>query len=636
MDQTIPAFNKGVYNLLNAENIPADSAQDALNFLSVDGKQMLAPGRQALGAEGSVGGTQGFHKGYKVDGSTVLYCKMGTKIKYYDGSAWQDCITGLSATDEYTFANYSSLAGAFTFVNGPGAYYKIINAVPASPVDVYNSSKNFYGYILIDKSRTLLWNRSTDKTGLYGSYIDRQDSTVYTTVSGEALGVLGSTNYTGTLAFKGGGARRTCFGVSITATTGAGTETFTDNFLGVLTSNFGGTGTINYATGAYNVTFANTTTGAVTGNYQWEDSSLKGVADFSKSGTRLAGEGFQFPQDEGGDAILSVQIGQDGVYYSLKEKSAYSLSIDVDDLGATNQVFRKEMGLPYFRAALSTNKGIFFINTANPTNPVMTILQKQQTGNFVEPVTLFGEFDFANYTYDHAAFATYDRWIAVFCRTPKSTTNNRILMCNLESRTVDIVGYTGNMGIQSGSKFYVADSVQSSVYDTFSGFDDLGNSVVGFWKGRDETMGTSSGKGVAVRTDDLKKFRKLKFKGNISLGQSVGVYLSYDSGAYTLVGTIYGGASYVNRSLGQAIGGSLIGVEQVGGDDATNVYPYYMEMKVRPPKFRKVTMKLVPDGIGHFDFNLITYNDLLLFENRMPTANRQKQRVSLDGTATNQ
>jgi hypothetical protein len=282
------------------------------------------------------------------------------------------------ASTEVTYANYSSLSGTSMFINGPDGYWKVMTANPGSPIDVYDAARNFKGYILIDRGRTILWNRDKDKTGLYGSWIDRQNSTVYTTVSAEAVGASGSTNYTGTLAFKAGGAKRNAFGTTFTALTGAGQETFVDNIDGTVTSNLGGTGTINYATGAYNITFANVTTGAATATYQWEDATQKGVADFTFSSTRVTGEGFQFPQDEGGDAILSVQIGQDGAYYSMKSNSAYRLELDADDAGATNEVYRKEMGLPYFRACISTSKGIFFINTANPTDPTMMLLQTQQ------------------------------------------------------------------------------------------------------------------------------------------------------------------------------------------------------------------------------------------------------------------
>lgn len=626
MDLVVGPFVHGVHNLIDPEIIPKDAAQDSRNFVTKDGRTVLVPGRALLGAAGTAGGTTGIHKGYKTNGDTVIYCKRGTAIMYWDGSAWQNCITGLNSDEEYTFANYSSLSGAATFVNGPGAYYKIINANPDSPINVYNSAKNFYGYIIIDRGRSLLWNRAQDKTGLYGSWIDRQDATVYTTVTNEAIGIMGSTTYTGTLAFKGGGTRRNCFGVEFDATVAAGTETFTDNFNGILTSNYGGTGTINYATGAYSITFSDTTTGAVTSDYQWEDCTVKGVADFSKSSPRVASEGFVFPQDEGGDPILNVLIGQDGNYYSMKEKSAYVLSLDADDLGATNEVYRKEMGLPYFRAAISTNKGIFFINTVNPTKPEMTILQRSTISNTVEPKILFTQFKFSDYIYDHCSFGMYDRWVVVFCRTTDSTTNNRMLLCNLEGKTVDIIAYSGNTSIQDNGVLYVADSITKSVYATFDGFDDLGTNIDAFWEGRDEMSGT----------EQLKKTRRLRFKGVIDPNQSTGVFLNIDEAGYQKVGTIWGGAGYVNYNQSQAVGGPYIGETQIGGDDITNAYGYYMEIKIRTSKYRKLSIKLVPEGIGYFDFDSILLWDTLLFENRMPKAYREKQNVSLDGQSTDQ
>lgn len=627
MNFTVSSFLKGVHNLIDPEDIPKDAAQDASNFISQDGNQVLVPGRELLGAAGTVGSTTGFHKAYKVNGDTLLFCKRGTAIMYFDGTTWQNCITGLSATDEYTFANYSSLAGAFVYINGPAAYYKVITANPASPINVYDATKNFYGYILIDKGRTLLWNRDKDKTGLYGSWIDRQNSTVYTTVTAEAIGALGSTAYSGTLAFKAGGTRRSMFGIVLSATTGVGTETFTDDGLGVLTSNAGGTGTINYATGAYAVTFNAVTTGAVTADYLWEDSGDNGLTDFSHSATRLASEGFQFPQDEGGDAILAVLIGQDGAYYSLKEKSAYILSIDADDLGATNEVYRKEMGLPYFRAAISSDRGIVFMNTANPTKPEMMILEKSKVSLTVEPRELFQHFKFSDYVYDSASFNPYDRWIMVHCRTADSTTNNKILMCNVELNTVDIVAYSGKQSIQDGQLLYTADSVTYSVYSAFSGFDDLGSAIDAHWTGRDELLGYN---------DNLKKTRRLRFKGYIDPEQTVGVYMNLDKQGFQKVGSIWGGAGYVSTTDSQAIGGNFIGGAQIGGDSIADAYAYFMEIKVRTGKYRKICVKLVPEGIGYFDFDYIEFWDTLLFEDRIPRAFRQKQRVSLDGQSTDQ
>ena len=60
----------------------------------------------------------------------------------------------------------------------------------------------------MNRGRMLLWDREKDKTGLYGSKIDPQSGSVYTSVSAESLGSSGSTEYSGTLAFKAGGSKR--------------------------------------------------------------------------------------------------------------------------------------------------------------------------------------------------------------------------------------------------------------------------------------------------------------------------------------------------------------------------------------------------------------------------------------------
>ena len=82
-------------------------------------------------------------------------------------------------------------------------------------------------------------------------------------VLGEVIGAAGSTSYSGTLTF---------FPIRAgTVVVTDGTETFTDNGLGVLVSSVSGgaNGTINYTTGAFAVTFDVTTTVIPTGNYEY-------------------------------------------------------------------------------------------------------------------------------------------------------------------------------------------------------------------------------------------------------------------------------------------------------------------------------------------------------------------------------
>lgn len=615
MNKAMELFKSGVHNLLPSEKIPDDAAQDSSNFVTKDGKVVLSNGRDVLGTQGNIGNNGGIHTGYKQNGDLILFVKFGTTIQYWDGAAWQNSITGLTDGAEYTFNNYSSLAGVFTYVNGPDGFWKIITVNPADAIDVYDAAKNFKGKSIIDKGRMLLWDRPNDKTGVYGSWIDRRDSTVYTAVTGEAIGALGSTNYTNVLAFKGGGATRSCFAVTFSATVAAGTELFTDNLDGTVTSNFGGTGTINYATGAYNITFSDTTTGAVTSDYQWEDPTDGGIADFSKSATRLAGEGFQFPQDEGGDPILTVQIGQDGAYYSLKEKSAYILSIDADDLGATNEVYRKEMGLQNFRSAVSSTRGIVFMNTANPTRPEMTILQRNKVSLEVEPVVLFRHFDFSKYDFTECSLNPFDRWVLVFCKTKGADNNDTILLCDIQAKTVDIATFSGKMSTQMGDLLYVLDSITNTVYETFSGFDDLGFLVEASWTSKD----------FRFKQSNLTKVRRLKFKGHIDPDQVVGVWGRTDGGGFVKVGEIRGDASYVNYDDVLAIGAQLVGADPIGGAEENAKPAYFMQIRLKTGKFRTISFKLIPEGIGYFDFNLVEYWDILTFEDRIPKEFRQKQ-----------
>jgi hypothetical protein len=546
-------------------------------------------------------------------------------------------VTGLTATADYAFSNYSSLAGTFTFAFGVDGIYKMHNANPASSIALYDSSKNFKGYAFIDRGRAILWNRPEDKTGLYGSYIDRQDSTVYTTVTNENLGTGdGSTKtFTGTLAFKGGGATRNCFAVVIADTDGGG-ESFKDNYDGTLTGSAGGVGTINYITGAYSVTF-NTAPAAVANNvkatsYQWENSNAKGVTDFTHSATRLAGEGFVFPQDEGGDAIQSILIGQDGSYYSLKSQSAYNLANSDDDTTATNIVYRRNMGMPFLRAGASTGKGIVFMNTANIEKPELTILQRNPVGGDIEPLILFPHFKFANYLYDDCNIDTYERYVLIFCKTLTASANDTVLLCDLAAGTVDIAAYNGRTSATSAGFLYIGSSITQTIYQLYSGFDDDGLSIDNYWISKGENLVPHIRPSIKRPIPHgLKKVRYLRLKGSIDPDQSYEAYVSYDNAGFQLVGTILGSGTYVDNTQPQEVGVNFVGGSQIGGDVFSTIFPYFTELKIKAPKFRIRKVKFVAKGIGYVDIEQMTDHVITVFEDRLPKRFRQKQNVSLDG-----
>lgn len=620
MDKSISLFKSGTHNILDEEIIPKDAASASSNWVTNDGRLKLATGKEVVGDRGTAGMITGEIFGYKVDGSKVHWRKKGTAIQYLNGSTWTDVVTGLTSTADYSFANYSSLAGTFTFAFGADGIYKMHNANPGSFCSMYSATENFKGKAIIDKGRTFLWDRLEDKTGLYISYIDSQKAVsgatgVYTTVTGEA-----TTSLTGTLAFKAGDAARNAFGIVLTIT--ASGEVYTDNYLGILTGSMGGTGTINYITGAYTVSNA----GVGTVNYQWENSNTRGVTDFSKSATRLAGQGSQFPQDEGGDAILNVLVGIDGTYYSMKKQSVYQLTIDSDDLGATNEIYRRELGVPSYRASVAMQLGIVFMDTAKFELPRLTLLEKNPIGGQVMPRVLFPQFRFSDYLYDDCTIDTYDRYILVACKTPTSSFNDIILLCDIENKTVDVITYAGRTFAKNAGDLYMGSSVTENIYKIFNGFDDDGNSIDNFW----------TGKGEIWNSENLKKYRYIRLMGNISADQSYEVYVNYDNAGPVLVGTVVGSGPYVDYSSPQTIGSNIIGSAQIGGDITTTTYPYFMQINLKKvPKFRKRQITYKALGIGYIDISSHLDLELSQYEGKLPSRYRIKQNVSQDGLTSN-
>lgn len=615
---TVKAFVSGTHNLVDDELIPQDAASESIGWLTRDGKIELMYGRQAQGAEGAAGAVLAEHTGYKVGGQAVRFRKISTgsagKVQYLNGSTWTDVITGLDM-NPVTFTNYSSLAGNFVYVTSPtDGLFKIVTANPASYSDVYLSTKNFKGYSFIDKGRMILWGRTQDPTGLYGSWIDAQDSGVYTTVSSEAIADVAA----GTLAFKAGGSRRTCFGVVITDTSSS--EVFTDNYDGTLTGSAGGTGTINYTTGAFTITGQ---TGGGTADYQWEDSSDEGVTDFSKSATRLAGEGFVIRQDNGGDGI-QVVVPHEGSYFSFKRSSVYQFTLDAEDLNPLNELIRSDIGVESLRSAVPTSTGIVFMNTGNPTRPMLNILQRNPVGDNFLTTPLFAQFKFQDYVFDDVVVDTWDKYVIVSCRYG-SLKNNRLLMCDMTTKTVDVAPYGASAFTKNGGFLYMGDPNAQTSYEMFTGFDDMGLPVTNFWVSA----------GERYEEDALKKVKKLRFRGLISPDQNISVELSIDNGDFQQIGTILGSGDYVDYTNTTAIGGSFVGEEPIGGGDQITVYSFYMELKIRMPKFRKRTLRFTANGIGYCAIQEIQDHDIWVYEERLPRQYRQRQNVSLDGETVN-
>ena len=606
------------------EQIPSQSSQGSIGWISTDGQIELCKGRLLIGAlETATTSVMGHIFGKTWTGGSVQFRKQSTKIQYYNTatSLWVDIITGLTATAEYTFSRYQSVAGTFVYATGVDGIYKIHTANPGSYTSLYDATKNYKGKSMIANSRMFLWGTPTDKTGLYLSYIDLQDSSVYTTVTAEVLADVA----TGTLAFKAGDAKRTCFAVVITDTSSG--EIFTDNYDGTLTGSISGTGTINYTTGAFTITGQS---GAGTATYNWEMTNNHGITDFTYSGTRTAGQGNVFRQDEGGDKIETVEI-YEGKYYSLKSTSVYELDISSTapyaDLSASNKIFKRDIGVPFFRSSVVTGKGIMFMDTSNLDKPRLTILQRNIAGDNLEPFILANQFDFSPYVFDACDMNTFGEYVVFSARTEDSTINDTLFMYNLRRDTVDIISYGAKTIVSDSGLLYIGDTNTGNVYEILSGFDDDGNSIENEWISNDERYGS----------EYLKKVKRMRFKGLITQDQALEVYISYDNDAYELVGTILGSGVYVDFSQSYPIGSQGIGTSITGGDATTVDGNFYLaELKISSPKFRKRSIKLAATGTGYVSVNSIDDFDIRVFQQRIPSKYRIKQNVSLSGLLTDQ
>lgn len=572
------------------------------------------------------GSSTGLHFGYKSDGSLVVLRKAGKSIQWWNGSYWLDVATGLETDEIYTFSNYTSLAGNFTYIGGKSALLKIVLANPTDAIDVYLEANNFKGKIRVDRGRMLLWDRAEDKTGLYGSKIDPQGGSVYNLESAELLGASGSTTYSGTLSFKAGNSRASCFGIVITTTINGETVTVTDNFSGLLRIGDTNIGTINYATGEYTMTFSAVTEANVNADYQWEDSTIDGLTDFRKSATRVAGEGFIFRQDEGGDKIMKVLI-QDGKYYSIKEKSVYEVNIAPDDASATNLPYRLNIGIPSYGGAIETSIGIVFMNTANPDKPILTTLQRNTTGSELEPIILSPQFNFADYIWSEMAMETYGEYVVFSGKTKESDKNNRLFLFNNRLNIVDIARFNVNNLAKDAGVLYAGSSVNFSVSKILTGFDDDGSEPENYWISRGELFSTQA----------LKKIKKFQVKGKISRLSQLEVYISEDDEPYRLIGTVLGNGSYVDFGNTFTIGSSGIGTSAIGGDYGVEAFPYHTEFKfTSQPKFRKRNIKFIKRGIGYTSVQKFTDYDVRFFDEKLPKKYRIKQNVSTSGLLTDQ
>ena len=613
-NKQINIFKYGLIDSLSDKKIPDGAASKSVNFLTFGDRLELSKGYKIIGTERISGKNFGIFTAYKADGTEILFQKRDRKLEYYDTVTkdWVEIGTDLfpvaAANDDVSFANYNSNAGAQLFVSSPnsGFLLKIMTANPGSYTDLYNASKNYAGRIKIKQNRMELWYRLKDKSGLYQSYID---ALKYTTVSAESVATgNGSTkHYTKTLAFKAAGAKRTCFGLTVTD----GTEIFTDDYNGKLVGDKGGTGTVNYTTGDIVVDFNSNVANAqaITCTYQWEDSTDTGIADFTYSSPRQAAQGNVIRQDDGGSDLQNIGT-YDSTDFCFHTKKTWELSLGADDTTGTNNIYREKVGISNWRSLADTGDGIFYIDNVDNSDPCFRLMTLDTNSAKVVPRRISKNIKLTDYLFDKGVVFEYGDLILFSCRSSKEAENDTLWIYNKLWKCFDrldlrISSFTIYNGTLIGG-----DSVTGSTYELFSGTLAADSNVNAYWEGNYSKLDYPG----------LKKVKRKVYEGYIAPSQGFDIYANFDFSGFVKIGSVSGQGKYVDKMNSRFVLGVMkIGVAKVGSNsDGESVYHYQCQIKLKLDKFQDIKLKFVPNGIGYLSLENIVFEDIRLKGMKQP------------------
>lgn len=380
-------------------------------------------------------------------------------------------------------------------------------------------------------------------------------------------------------------------------------ERFVDDRNGNLVSNLGGTGAVNYATGAMSVTFntAPTNTQQITTSYYYELSTSTGILDFTGSGN---GQGKSFRQDDGAGSLMAI-YNLNTVNYCFHLLKTWQFTATLDDTSSTNLEYRN-VGIPYSRAACQTPEGIIFADLAHPTEPKFRRLQVLQgtTNTTIEPLPLSDALDLTADAFDYCVVYRWGDY-EIFEVQEKTngvanTFNSKTYIKNVYSGAWDILDYYAScFGTYQGA-LIAGDSVSNNVFTLFSGYDDDSEVIDNYWTSGDLNLGL----------ENAKNCRRLVIPGLIQKDQSFKVSLSYDGGAFTDVYTVSGSGSYVDTGIDTYIGGPVVGSKTIGAGGSDTAHPFEVDFPINSDKFLRVRVRIEALGVGYVQVNSFTFKDI--------------------------
>lgn len=697
-DYLVKDFSKGTITRVEKESIPRGASSGSLNWISLGDRIELRRGQAVMGnAISGLGKITGMIVTERFDKTQVALRSRARKIESYnsvtetwDESGPTNILPIVADGEDVAFSSYHSIAGAMVHASSPNSSaYKILIANPTDALD--QGISDHRGKIRIKNGRTFLWDRKdtnggSDKTGLYGSWIDKDELSDFTEVVAESLGtgdattvtftgtltmqktnknftatvatdVLASTahgfsngdplKFTSTTTLPGGlvagrvyyvvnkntddyqvSETRSGTVLDITST-GTGTHTatkgvtrsvmyvrvtdtkeqFQDDRNGNLIGNKGGTGTINYATGAYSVTFATAPAAAqgITATYYWEDATDEGVWDFTKSSPRDAGEGFVLRQDDGGAELQNIATFANAEY-CLHNSKTWALTISADDSTANQEIYRDRVGIPYWRAMVETGEGIYYLDDTDAVNPFVRLLTYGYGNQIVRPKSISDKIDLSAYEFDFCEMYEWGLYIIVCGRTKDSTINNRMFFYHKLWQSWDITDYRGTILQEYVGGLIAGDSGSSNVFYLFDGFADENSIIPNYW---------NSGK-TNLDIEGVKRCKRMVVRGMLSIDQIIQVRIALDGGEFIDVEKIYGNGSYVDFSQQVVIGSKMNGSQTIGGEGGIDASPFAYEFKINTDKFEDITVQFEALEVGFASVSEFCLKDIRYKGRKLP------------------
>lgn len=440
-------------------------------------------------------------------------------------------------------------------------------------------------------------------------------STAHGLVVGQAVfltGVLGMTQINGLIGFVVTvndannvtiSINSTAFSAYSSGGTIYGAEYFIDDKNGNFTSSAGGTGTINYATGAYSLTFITAPiNGVVIYTQYYYEGVNKSIVDFVSSPATF------FNQFDGGGDIVAV-FPFDQVEYCFHLLKTWYLNINATT--PTNLPYRSRLGIPYLRGGFSTDDGVVFLDLSIPSQPrvqALTIDDNSATAVVtVVPTPLSDTLDLTSYGFNQVVLFRWGDYDLMACANSLNgivQAQNTIMFArNIYSGQWDILDYPASCMAQFNGTLIVGDSLSNNLFTLFSGTDDQGANINNYWFSKLFNLGVGG----------MKQFNRFVIKGLIQQTQNLDIYFSFDNGNFTKFQTISGTGSYVNLGNPTDVGSSTVGSNVVGGGGSPIIsYPYEYEFAVPAGIFEYVQIQLIANNVGFVQVDELTFKDVRL------------------------